>query len=269
MDDMNEKKILMEQVSELSKIVDLKDEEIRELKFKLQDVKLLMQSIKKRSGEVLAKEKKAAEDLKFTKELYEVVSSSASDSIDREEKIEEREKQVQKEKENLDRREGNLKKRFLQVQYLEAKVLDMQHKVYIQSAFLGIILAVVWLRSGLIGDLKNLIRIIERFFDGVSGLCDQIGNAWMPVGVIFKFLPVLLVVMIVAGLVLGIYRYITRYLDFVSLQVSFIGALVGIIGREFVEWNSVLIVLVIEVSYLIIRSERDARDLNSPYNRIF
>jgi hypothetical protein len=269
MDDMNEKKILMEQVSELSKIVDLKDEEIRELKFKLQDVKLLMHSIKKRSGEVLAKEKKAAEDLKFTKELYEVVSSSASDSIDREEKIEEREKQVQKEKENLDRREGNLKKRFLQVQYLEAKVLDMQHKVYIQSVFLGIILAVVWLRSGLIRDLKNLLRIVERFFSGVSGLCDKIGNAWMPVSVIFKFLPVLLVVLLVAGLVVGMYRYITRYLDFVSLQVSFAGALVGIIGREFMEWNSVLIVLVLEVSYLIIRSERDARDLNSPYNRIF
>lgn len=269
MDDMNEKKILMEQVNELSKIVDLKDEEIRDLKFKLQDMNLLMQSLKKRSGEVLEKEKKAAEDLETTKELYELVSSSASDSIQREEKIEEREKQVQKEKENLDQREGNLKKRFLQVQYLEAKVLDMQHKVYIQSAFLGIILAVVWLRSGLIGDLKDLLRIIERFFNGVSGLCDQIGDAWLPVDMIFKFFPVLIGIMIVAGLAFGMYRYITRYLDFRSLQLSFMGVLVGIIGKEFLKWNSVLIVLLIEVLYLVIRSERDARDINSPYNRIF
>lgn len=269
MNDIDEKKILLEQVSELSKIVDLKDEEIRELKFKLKDMSLLIQSLKKHSAEILEKEKKAAEDLKFAKEMYELVNSTASESVERTDKVEEQIRRVKKEKENLEQREEELKKHFFQVRYLEAKALDMQHNVYMQTVFLGIVLVVVWLRAGLIGDLINLIRIVEGFFGGVSGICDQIRRAFLPVGVIFKILPVLIGGISVAGIVFGVYRYITRYLDFESLQLSFIGVLVGIIGKEFLKWNSVLIVLLIEVLYLVIRSERDARDLNSPYNRIF
>ena len=72
----DEKKILMDQVRELTKIVELKDEEIRkkdteirEQKFQIQDMNLLIQEVQNRTDELLKEEKFSKKKLKERAEI--------------------------------------------------------------------------------------------------------------------------------------------------------------------------------------------------------
>ena len=118
---------------------------------------------------------------------------------------------------------------------------------------MGSLLLGVWLSAGLIGDAKNIVRFADVLFSGSTGIA--------------KVILILVVILVSTGLIKVGCRYVHRYMDMISLEVSFMGCLVAIIAREFFRGNSVTIFVAIEVIYVIIRSAVDARNENSLYYR--
>lgn len=258
MDD--EKKILMNQVSELTKIVELKDEEIRqknmeirEQKFQIQDMNLLTQEVQRRTEEILTEEKSSKKKLKEANELYDVMESFAADSLEREEKIDRKDQELREREEELKQKKKILDQKDFEIRNLKKTLSDQQRKIYMQAAILWSLLLGVWLSAGLIGDAKSIVGFADVLISGSTG----IAKAILIVGV----------VLVVAGLIRIGCRYVHRYLDMTSVNVSFLGCLAVIIAKEFLGWNSVTIFVVIEVIYVAIRSELNARNENSPYYR--
>lgn len=255
-----EKKILMDQLKELTKIVELKDEEIRkknteirEKKFQIQDMNLLIQEVQRRTEEILTKEKKSKKKLKEANELYDVMESFASDSLEREAKIDRKDQDLREREEELKQKEKNLDQKDFEIRNLKKTLSDQQRKIYMQAAILGSLLLGVWLSAGLIGDAKSIVRFADVLISGSTGIA--------------KAILILVVILVSTGLIKVGCRYVHRYLDMTSLNVSFLGCLAVIIAKEFLGWNSVTIFVVIEVIYVAIRSEVDARNENSLYYR--
>lgn len=256
----DEKKILMDQVRELTKIVELKDEEIRkkdteirEQKFQIQDMNLLIQEVQSRTDEILTEEKSSKKKLKEANELYDVMESFAADSLEREEKIDRKDQELREKEAELKQKKKFLDQKDFEIRNLKKTLSEQQRKIYMQAAILGSLLLGVWLSAGLIGDAKSIVRFADVLISGSTG----IAKAILIVGV----------VLVVAGLIRIGCRYVHRYLDVTSVNVSFLGCLAVIIAKEFLGWNSVTIFVVIEVIYVAIRSEVDARNENSLYYR--
>mgnify|MGYP004473036853 CR=1 FL=1 len=255
-----EKKILMDQLKELTKIVELKDEEIRqknteirEQKFQIKDMNLLIQEVQSRTEEILTEEKSSKKKLKEANELYDVMESFASDSLEREAKIDRKDQDLREREEELKQKEKNLDQKDFEIRNLKKTLSDQQRKIYMQAAILGSLLLGVWLSAGLIGDAKNIVRFADVLFSGSTGIA--------------KVILILVVILVSTGLIKVGCRYVHRYLDMTSLNVSFLGCLAVIIAKEFLGWNSVTIFVAIEVIYVAIRSEVDARNENSLYYR--
>lgn len=258
MDD--EKKILMNQVSELTKIVELKDEEIRqknmeirEQKFQIQDMNLLIQEVQRRTEEILTEEKSSKKKLKEANELYDVMESFAADSLEREEKIDRKDQELREREEELKQKKKILDQKDFEIRNLKKTLSDQQRKIYMQAAILWSLLLGVWLSAGLIGDAKSIVGFADVLISGSTGIA--------------KAILILVVILVSTGLIKVGCRYVHRYLDMTSVNVSFLGCLAVIIAKEFLGWNSVTIFVVIEVIYVAIRSELNARNENSPYYR--
>lgn len=258
MDD--EKKILMDQVRKLTKIVELKDEEIRkkdteirEQKFQIQDINLLFQEVQSRTEEILTEEKSSKKKLEMANELYDVMESFAADSLEREAEMDRKDQELQEREEELKKQEEILDQKNSEMQNLKNTLSDQQHKIYMQAAILGSLLLGVWFSAGLIGDVKSIVGFADVLISGSTGIA--------------KGILIGVVALVVAGLIRIGCRYVHRYLDMISLEVSFVGCLAVIIAREFLGWNSVTIFVVTEVIYVAIRSEVDARNENSLYYR--
>lgn len=255
-----EKKILMDQLKELTKIVELKDEEIRkknteirEQKFQIQDMNLLIQEVQSRTDEILTEEKSSKKRLKEANELYDVMESFAADSLEREEKIDRKDQELREKEEELKQKKKFLDQKDFEIRNLKKTLSEQQRKIYMQAAILGSLLLGVWLSAGLIGDAKNIVRFADVLFSGSTGIA--------------KVILILVVILVSTGLIKVGCRYVHRYMDMISLEVSFMGCLVAIIAREFFRGNSVTIFVAIEVIYVIIRSAVDARNENSLYYR--
>ena len=256
----DEKKILMDQVRELTKIVELKDEEIRkkdteirEQKYQIQDMNLLIQEVQNRTDELLKEEKFSKKKLKEANELYDVMESFAADSLEREAKIDRKDQELREREEELKQKEKILNQKDSDMQNLKNTLSDQKRKIYVQGAILGSLLLGVWLSAGLIGDAKSIVGFVDMLLSGSTGIA--------------KGILIVVVVLVVAGLIRIGCRYVHRYLDVTSVNVSFLGCLAVIIAKEFLGWNSVTIFVVTEVIYVAIRSEVDARNQNSLYYR--
>lgn len=256
----NEKKILMEQVKELSKIVELKDEEllqknteIQKQRFEMQDMKLLLQTVQSRTEEIVKAERKSKEELNTANEIYETLRFFSADTEEREDRIDRKERDLQIRAEKLEQKEKKLKEKIIEMQNWEKTISGLQHRVYVQAAILGGLLLGVWLSAGLIGDLQRIVCFFGSWVSGMEGIA--------------KGIPIFVIIFVVSGLIGGGCRCAHRYMDMVSLEVSFLVCLLGIMAKELFGLNSVVIVAAFEMTYVMIRSEIDARDPSSPFSR--
>lgn len=271
MSDLEEKTVLLEQVQELVKIVDLKENQIQELRKKLEVMEQRFQEQQIYHNEILKREYEIKKKEEEAKKLYHIIMSGVEDSQTREEKAQEQSRQNEAEREELNKYRKRLKEAEKYLTDAKEHYQKKDLKLKINSGIVLGFVVTMALRSGIGTDAVELFASMKK----LAGSLIRIGrdiSAGIPLPVIPLFIrtiPIVLLVAVALIIIIAVYRYVSRYLDMTSMELTYGALYASILVSERFRINGAMFFLFVEAAYLIFRTEKDARDINSPYNRIY
>ena len=114
----------------------------------------------------------------------------------------------------------------------------------------------------LIRDSRKLAEAVAAAWHFLKALGSKVQIPFLGV-----WIGIVLAVGVIVGIGIGTYRYLSRYADEISMYVTYVALYAAELGSRTAGMNSVVVFLLVEGVYLLIRIKKDAWDFYSPYSR--
>ena len=250
-----EKRILLDQLRELTMIVDLQEKEIEELKKSTADVKEEKKRLQKKKREI-------EQDQKLIDRMFMDLGESAEESLRREKDLKNQKERIELERQQIEAQREELKTWERDLTKAVERYTECQKRQDMERVILFAVLVLMAADTCLIRDSRKLAEAVAAAWHFLNALGSKVQIPFLGVGI-----GIVLAVGVIVGIGMGTYRYLSRYTDEVSMYVTYAALYSAVLGSRITGMNSVVVFLLVEVVYLLIRTEKDAGDFFSPYSR--
>lgn len=256
--EQTEKKILINQLHELTMIVELQEKELQELKKRNSEFEKEKEELQRMKNEV-------QQDQRMIDRLLIEMGEDAGELLKKESDLKNLRKFIDQEKKKNNEQSEALrawKKRLVEA---DESYMVRKRTQEIHNAIMFVLFLLMAADVCLVKDVKKLAGAVTAVWQ----LFYEIGkNIQIPiVGKVIWIIPFAVVIIVLGVFAFGVYRYLSRYADAVSMDVTYAAMYAAVLGATVLGWNSVAVFIVVETAYLIIRVKKDACDIYSPYSR--
>lgn len=250
-----EKKILLEQLRELTVIVDLQEKEIEELKKSAADVEEEKERLQKKKREI-------EQDQKLIDRMFMDLGESAGESLQREKELKNQKERIELERQRIKEQREELKTWEKDLTEAVECYTERQKRQDWNSVIMFSALVLMAVDTCLIRDSRKLAEAVAAAWHFLKALGSKVQIPFLGV-----WIGIVLAVGVIVGIGIGTYRYLSRYADEISMYVTYVALYAAELGSRTAGMNSVVVFLLVEGVYLLIRIKKDAWDFYSPYSR--